>query len=462
MELLAVILNMADIENLGINEYLGQEFECTCGRKHHAAIDKIVIGKGVLQQIPEILRELQCKNPLLVADTNTFQAVGKRVAGLMKQTGLAFESLVYQREGDLVPDEIAIGQLEDNLGPNTDLIVAVGAGVINDLAKYVSARRGIPFMIIATAPSMDGFASDVAALILDGLKTSPVAPPARVIIGDTEVLRNAPLEMIRAGLGDMLGKYSSLKDWKLSHLLFGEYYCETVAALVRFSVQKCIANIHGYENRDEAAVQSLMEGLTLSGIAMSFIGNSRPASGSEHHISHFWEMMFLQRGKPAVLHGIKVGITALAANRVAAFLAGQAIDFDQAVQNADQFDESNWEQTVVRLFQTAAPAVLKQSLEYNRNSLIERLKRIAAIQLHWTEIVSLLQEKPSAEELKEVLTVVGAPVSPDLIGVDDEIVSNSIIYAKEIRNRYTVLQLAWDLGLIEECAASVTSYYEAF
>jgi len=455
-----VILEAANICNLGINDYIGKEFECKCGKKHRVDIAKIVIGKGALQQIPSILQEFRCKRVLIVADTNTDQAVGQNVAQLVQNAGFSLESLVYERDGDLVPDEEAIGQLLVNVDSNTDLIIAVGSGVINDLAKYVSSRLRIPYIIVASAPSMDGFASDVSALILDGLKTSPSAQPAKAIIGDLDVMRNAPLEMIRAGLGDMLGKYSSLKDWKIASILTGEYYCETVAAMVRLSVQKCIDHIHGFQNREEAAIQSLMEGLVLSGIAMSFVGNSRPASGSEHHISHFWEMAFLQRGKSAVLHGIKVGITALAASQVANLLTTQEIDFECATKKNFRFAEPEWEQAVNRLFQKAAPVVLKQCRENNRNSETERIKRVAAVKSHWPEIAAVLREQPAAAELKNILTTVGAPFNPKEIGVDSELVFDSIIYAKEIRNRYTVLQLAWDLGLLEDYATAIKDYFE--
>jgi glycerol-1-phosphate dehydrogenase [NAD(P)+] len=458
--MLPMILDVTDIGNFGINDYLGKEFECKCGKKHRVAIDKVVIGKGALQQIPGILHEYQYRKIFLAADQHTYRAAGEQVEKLLQDSGFVTKSLVYRRPGDLVPDETAIGEYLVNVAPDTEMIVAVGSGVINDLSKYISYRLGIPFMIVATAPSMDGFTSDNAALILENLKTSPDALPARAIIGDVDVLKAAPLEMIGAGLGDMLGKYSSLKDWKMSRLLFGEYYCETVAAMVKYSVQKCRDNLAGLKNRDEAAIRSLMEGLIISGIAMSFVGNSRPASGSEHHISHYWEMAFLQLGKSAVLHGIKVGIAALAANQIGRFLAAQKIDFDRAVQNAAHFDEAKWEFEIKRLFQKAAPGILKQSRENNRNSVVERVKRVEAIRQNWPQVAAVLQEEPVTAEIKNLLAAVGAPVNPKEIGVAGDIIYNSIIYAREIRSRYTVLQLAWDLGLIEPAAAAIKDYYE--
>jgi glycerol-1-phosphate dehydrogenase [NAD(P)+] len=228
---------------------------------------------------------------------------------------------------------------------------------------------------------------------------------------------------------------------------------------VRFSIEKCIANLHSFTSRNEFAIRSLMEGLVLSGIAMSFVGNSRPASGSEHHISHYCELMFLQMGKAPVLHGIKVGIATVATHRIAELLTAKEMDFDCAGRNAPHFDVSQWEEKVNRLFQKAAPGILKQSRENNRNSIEERVKRIQAVRRNWPKVIAVLQEKPSAEEIGNILKTVGAPVTPGEIGVDSDMVYNSIIYAKEIRNRYTVLQLVWDLGLSEECAAAICDYY---
>lgn len=452
-----MVLNTANIRELKISDYLGKEFDCNCGRKHRVDIDKIIIGKGALQQIPAILSEYKVNKVLLVADTNTYKAAGAKVEQLVQAAGFGLKTLVFEREGDLVPDETAIGQLFVAVEKDMDIIVAVGSGVINDLAKYISSRLEIPFIIVASAPSMDGFTSDVSALILDNLKTSPSVQPAKVIIGDVEVLKDAPMRMIVAGLGDLLGKYSSLRDWKIGHIINSEYYCPAVAELVQYSVQKSIDNIERIKNRDESAIQGLMEGLVLSGIAMSFVGNSRPASGAEHHISHYWETMFLLQGKSAVLHGIKVGIGALITHQIATLLMTQPVDFERAERNAACFDEQRWEAEVTRLFQRAAPGILKQSRDNNRNSVVERRKRVQVIRRNWDQVLAALRETPSATELKAILLTAGAPVNPQEVGVDSEMVYQSIIYAKEIRVRYTILQLLWDLGLSEEYAAAIKS-----
>lgn len=448
------------IRNFSIADYLGREFECKCGKKHGVSIDKIIIENGALKKIPGILKNYIYKKIFLVADKNTYKAAGERVEQLIKDSGFLCKVMVYDREDDLVPDERAIGEFLVNIEKNTDVIIAVGTGVINDLSKYVGSRLNIPSIIVATAPSMDGFASDSSALILENLKTSVDVKTPQVIIGDLDILKEAPLEMILAGLGDMIGKYSAIKDWKLANIITGEYYCETVVEIVKLSVQKCIDNINGYKSRDDFAIKNLMEGLVISGLAMSFVGNSRPASGSEHHLSHYWETMFLLESKKAILHGAKVGIAALASNNLAAVLTSRNIDFEKAEQKAGIFDEKKWQKDIVRLYQKAAPGILKLSEEYHRNSVEARKQRVNTIKHNWPLIVNTLQEEPSLTQVENILKQAGALINPKDIGINADTIYNGIIYAKEIRTRYTILQLLWDLSLIEEFAQETTVYYK--
>lgn len=449
------------IRNFSIADYLGGELECSCGKKHSVDIKKIIIESGALKKIPEILKDYLSKKIFLVADRNTYKAAGERVEQTLKSSGFVCKVMVYEREYDLVPDERAIGEFLVNLEKDTDIIIAVGSGVINDLSKYVSTKMNIPSIIVATAPSMDGYASDTSALTLDNLKTSVDVKLPQVIIGDLDILKEAPLEMILAGLGDMIGKFSALKDWKLAQIVTGEYYCETVAEMVKLSVQKCIDNINGYKNKDTFAIKSLMEGLIVSGIAMSFVGNSRPASGSEHHISHYWETMFLLENKKAVLHGVKVGIAALASNKITTILTSRNIDFETAAQKAGSFDENKWRKDIIQYYQKAAPGILKLSEKYDRNSLVSRRQRVNAIKLNWRLIVDTLQESPSLAQLENILSQAGALRNPNDVGISADIIYQSIVYAKEIRTRYTVLQMLWDLSLIEEFAQIITDYYQS-
>ena len=451
-------LNAAEVGDLRSTDFLGHEFACECGRTHSVNLETVIIETGAIRRIPQILREAGFRNVFILADEHTYQAAGLAVAESL-QGQFRFESLVYQRKNELVPDETALGEFFLRFPPDTDVIITVGTGVLNDLAKFASHKTKVPYLVVATAPSMDGFASDGAALIVDNVKVSYPSTNVKAIIGDVEVLKRAPMKMVAAGLGDMLGKFSALRDWKLGALIEDEYYCDVVTALVEKSVQRCIDGMDGLCRREDAAVQNLMEGLVLTGIAMSFAGSSRPASGSEHHLSHFWEMMFLLDGKAAVLHGTKVGIASVIMGKLGEKLAREQVDWTAAERKAAEFQRADWEARIQSVFKNSAAGILKLEQSGNRHSPNDRLKRLAAIRRNWPAIVGILQAGPSPLQIENWLKQTGAPVRPSEVGITKADLYHGILHAKEIRVRYTVLQLLEDLGLLDEYAQAITAQY---
>lgn len=205
----------------------------------------------------------------------------------------------------LIPDEKAIDKVNEKLD-GVNLILAVGSGVIQDLCKYVSKFSGIPYVDVATAPSMDGYASDGAAMILKGMKETVKAGLPKAIIADTDVLINAPIDMIKAGYGDIIGKFSALNDWKLSLIVNNEYFCPFIYDVTYKMIENTLETAEGLLKREEKSVKALMDALVIVGIMMSFAGSSRPASGSEHHLSHFFEIVGIVNDEPYLAHGTDV------------------------------------------------------------------------------------------------------------------------------------------------------------
>ena len=225
--------------------------------------------------------------------------------------------VTYWNAVDLIEDEHPLycgraGNMGDRPGnwaiQNADLILAVGSGVIQDLCKYVSFFAHVPYMVVATAPSMDGYASASSSMTRDGLKISLPSRSADVIIGDTQILKTAPMHMLRSGLGDMLAKFISIAEWRIAHIITGEYYCEEVAKLIRSAVKKCVDNAEGLLAREDAAIEAVFEGLVIGGVAMNYAGVSRPASGVEHYFSHIWDMRALAFNTPMDFHGIQCAV----------------------------------------------------------------------------------------------------------------------------------------------------------
>ena len=262
------------------------------------------------------------------------------------------------------------------------------------------------------------------------------------------------MELISAGLGDTLGKYTALTDWKLAHLINGEYYCEEIVRMVEEALQSVRELSGGLSRRDPDAVEALTRTLILTGLAMSFAGNSRPASGSEHHLSHFWEMRFQMEGRKPIPHGIKVGVGLITVLKLYASLAEETPDFAAAKKAVP--DKKAWEEDVRREYRDAAEGILRLEETVGKNSIEGRNRRLDAMEANWQEICRIIREDlPSAEEAEKL----GAPVNPEQIGLSAELVEAGVRLAKEVRDRFTVLQILWDLGLADRCAKAAAGYF---
>ena len=207
--------------------------------------------------------------------------------------------------------------------------------------------------------------------------------------------------------------------------------------------------------RDPEVLGSVMEGLVLSGAAISLYGSSRPASGAEHHMSHFWEVVNEERGTQGAMHGEQVAVGTVLVLMLAEALKKTAVDFDAARAIAKSFDEAAWEQEIRRCYGSAAHEVLDLEKKARKNAVPERLERIDRIEAHWEEIRKQLETLPDAGEMQSLLRKVGSPCTPAEIGIDRALLRDTFFYAKETRDRYTLLQLVYDIGLTEKLSAQI-------
>lgn len=445
-------------KELSITEYLSNTFTCECGNEHSAAIKHIAIEDDALSSLIPYIKANSFTKAFVLYDTTTYKIAGDLVSKLFTQENQAFSYYIINT-AEPVPDEHTIGEVLIHYDPSCDLIIGVGSGTINDLSRFISFKLGIDYIIIATALSMDGFASNVAPLIVNHMKTTYEAHAPYAIFGDTRILHTAPMNMIAAGIGDILGKYTCLCDWKIAHIITGEFYCSSVADIVKSALETVIANISGVGQMSNEAVQAVMNALIQSGIAMSFAGNSRPASGSEHHLSHYWEMMYLFKGKKPVLHGTKVGIGTIAVIKAYELLMSQAIDFDKARSDAANFNMAEWEAHMKEAYLSAAESVISLEKQVGKNTPENVIPRINLLEKNWSQLLQIVEQLPSADTIRCYLRDMGAPDSPITIGIDKDLFINSFIAAKELRNRFGLLQILFDLGVTKEIAEQVWDYF---
>lgn len=435
-----------------MENYLGSA-SCDCGKVHTVAIDEVVVGKGALRRLPEFVAWYDAKKPFVLADANTFSAAGQTVCGILEQAGTPYASYVFPN-AHLEPDEHAVGAAVMHFEHGCDLIIAVGSGVINDIGKLLSKLSGRKYIIVGTAPSMDGYASATASMSLDGLKVSLPARCADVIIGDVDILKNAPLHMLRSGLGDMLAKYVSIAEWRIAHLITGEYYCERVAQLIRGALKKCADNAAGLLRRDEQAVQAVFEGLVVGGVAMAYAGVSRPASGVEHYFSHVWDMRGLEFGTPVELHGIQCAMATLAAVKLYEAVKTMRPDEEKARAYVEAFDLDDWNRQLRALLGKSAGTMIALEQKEGKYRKQTHPARFAVIRDNWDKILKILDEElPAAQELEALMDSIGLPKDFSVIGVDRACAQLTFKATKDIRDKYVLSRLAWDLGILDELCA---------
>lgn len=440
-----------------LNDYLDQEFTCTCGHVHRTSLKTIHMKENALENFAQLVKDAGYRNLLLVADLNTKAYLCDNFFYSLRENEITYKLHLFKQE-EVHPDESAVGGVLMSYHKGMDLIVAIGSGSINDICRFTSYQLNIPYYFVATAPSMDGYASTVAAMTTNNMKITYQAHTPEVIIADLNILAYAPVSMIGAGFGDIIGKYTCLVDWKLSSLVTGEYYCHQVVELVKKARRLTVDCKEYLKAKETKAIAQLTEALILSGICMGFTDNSRPASGSEHHLSHFWEMKYLAEGKKAIFHGTKVGIGTIISLKLYELLRTYRPDFTKIKLRELPLMDAFWEAEMHRAFGHAAEEVIELERKVGKNSYKNWNRRIQTIETYWEDIISIASELPSASEVEGYLTMVGCPIRPQQIGLDQQTVIDSIYYAKEVRDRYTILQLLWDLGLLEDFTSQVIDY----
>lgn len=420
-----------------------------CGKLHQSRVEQILSGKGVVRKLPEILKERGLKKPFLLSDPNTYKAAGETVEVLLNEAEIAFVSCTLSSEKP-EPDEHAMGEVLLHFDPSCDCVIAIGSGVIGDLSKLLAYTAKIPLITVATAPSMDGFASETSSMVRRGVKVSLPSRCASVLIGDTDILKNAPMKMLRAGLGDMLAKYISICEWRIGAIVTGEYYCEAIAQLLRDALKKCVDNADALLARDEQAVEAVFRGLVLGGMAMSYAGVSRPASGVEHYISHVWEMRALEHGEPSDLHGLQCAVGTLVAARLYARLLKVSPDREKALTHAKAYSMEEHNAALRAFLGRSAEAMIELEKKERKYDPALHEARLDTILARWDEILAIVKEEvPAVAELEALYEKIGIPATPAEVGVENALTPETFRFTGDIRDKYVLSRLLWDLGLTE-------------
>ena len=412
---------------------IGVEKSCSCGKEHVCPIELIEIGEGAIARLEDIAKDFS--HVLLVADENTYAVAGDKTEAALR--GKQVSRVTFGKEL-LVPNEVAVKEIERHITSETELVVGIGSGVINDLCKYTSFRAGLRYVIVATAPSMDGYASVGCAMILDGLKVTINGRVPLAILADTSVLSTAPRDMILSGYGDVIGKYSCLSDWKLSALINGEYICPAVWQATMREVEKVRALAKNIAAKEPNAVGALMESLVAVGVLMAYVGNSRPASGSEHHFSHFFEITGIINQRDYLPHGIDVFYSSAETAKIRERLLSY-----ETLPEVNPYDEDARIEETRRIYGKLAEETL--ALQKKVGFYEKTNERLKIYRKKWNEIRSVLREAPSFNEMCDIISEVGMNYNNFVEFYGRETIDDATLYAKDTKDRYTVLWMYYDI-----------------
>jgi glycerol-1-phosphate dehydrogenase [NAD(P)+] len=418
------------------------------------------IGVGALASVAGVFLEGFGNSPaVIVADGTTFEVAGKEVRWRLDRAGhTTIESYIFPAEPPLYAEYSNIEKLRGSLREHDAIPVAVGSGTINDIVKRAAHECERPYMCVVTAASMDGYTAFGASIEKDGLKQTMSCPAPRVVVADLEVSKHAPGDMTASGYADLLGKVTSGADWLIADALEIEKIDPVGWSLVQDHLRGWTDSPAELRTGDEQSTGHLMEGLILSGLGMQSYQSSRTASGAEHQFSHLWEMEGLghgegHRGTP-LSHGFKVGVGTVAIAALYELVLERDLSTLDIESLCDSWPTREAMERSVRAQHTGPDlergAVEQTLAKYiSRDELAQRLELLRDVWPGLREKVRV-QLMP-AERIREMLQAAGCPTGPVEIGLHWEDFGATYSRARTIRKRYTILDLAFEAGILEEC-----------
>ncbi len=394
----------------------------------------LVIAPTLAGQEDQLVRDLALGQRIaVVSDPATHAVLGQRIERAVAAVA-AVESIVL--ENGVLPDSDSVAAVRAATA-RADALIAVGSGTMNDICKYASAQDGKPYAVFATAPSMNGYTSYNAAITRNGHKLSLPAQAPRGAFFDLEILAAAPVRLIRAGLGDSLCRTTAQADWLLAHELFGGPFRELPYALLADDEAPLFDHAADLVAGDLAVMERLVRTLVLAGFGTAIVGNSQPASQGEHLISHYIDM-FSDAARPLVFHGEQVGVTTLSMLRLQehmletrpTIIADTSTEAEFRARYGDELGLSCWAEF-------AQKQVTARKAEHLNDLLADR----------WTAVRDRIRSiLLTTERLKAVLTSAGSDLTPEAIHLSSDFYQTALLRCREIRNRYTFLDLAADAG----------------
>ena len=404
---------------LDTSKYLGK---CECGREHELRTKLVVCEYGALGNFDKYMADCGLSGfRTVIYDTNTYNLPG--VVHVPASQEIVLEAKGLHSEKGLIEDMMT------RLERKPDYIVVVGGGTLMDFGRYSAWKLGIPFVAVPTIVSSDGFTADICSIIIDGQKKSIPMQAADAVICDMNVVAGAPMFLTIAGVQDIMAKYVSIADWKIAHLVSGEYFCQRVCDMAQEALDIMVRCAHELAEGKDPDFEAMAYTQMLSGLTMQILSNSRAASGAEHLVAHLVEMKPRGFENAHGMHGECVGIgTIMCAEAYHKLAERETIE----VKPFEPVDE----QWVRDVFGNLADGILRE----NENDVLKTFAPGNIVE-HWQEIRDIIATIPSAQELVELFSKIGAKHSLAELGIDESVRDEFLDISSAIRNRLTFARM---------------------
>jgi glycerol-1-phosphate dehydrogenase [NAD(P)+] len=407
----------------------------------------VYIGPGAVDQLVQYCRDYDLSHFAMIVDANTYRALGREAEAALR--GQGWDVLTVMLEGDdIIADACYVFQALLALDHTPRTFIAVGSGTITDITRFISHRSGREFISLPTAPSVDGFSSIGAPMVIEMVKTTVNCHGPLAVFADLTVLCAAPRKMLAAGFGDMLAKFTASADWELGSLFGGDPFVESIAAHMRSATWDCGNRAGEIAAGSCEGVTALMEGLIESGFCLLDYGSTLPASGWEHHISHTLEMKLLREGRHSILHGAKVGIGVLASARrygIVREMSRQEAAGRLRSRGLPDVDEE------IRGIRATYGAIAGGIIAVQQPWFAMTAEEFEALKARvvelWDEIQRIAGVVPPAELMQGWISASGGPVAGPEVGLSEEEVALATTWARCLKHRMTIGRLSWMLGI---------------
>ncbi|MDY5082110.1 MAG: iron-containing alcohol dehydrogenase [Candidatus Limivicinus sp.] len=400
-------------------KYVGK---CVCGREHTLETKKVVVEYNALANFEQYMEDvgLAGKRRAVVYDTMVYQLTeGKHVK--------ADQEIVLEAKG-LRAEDTLIEEMMKQLD-HPEVIVAFGAGTIMDFGRYPAYKLGIPFVAIPTLASSDGFTANICSAILNGQKKStPMCAPI-LVVADLDIIKGAPARLVASGINDILAKYISLTDWRIAHLVAGEYFCPTVAELAEHALKLMREAADKYAATGVADHEAMTMAQMESGLTMQLLNHSRAASGAEHLMAHLVELHPPRFEKAEGIHGECVGVGTFECIKVYHELA-------KKTPKAKPFQPLTEEWVREKFGERLMPGIMKE----NENDVLATFPSQNIVD-HWDEIRELIAQIPPVEEMEKLYSDCHCKYRPEDIGIDPSLADEMLEISAAIRNRLTLIRM---------------------